>query len=71
MTTGGQEHTVRIDYPKGDPENPLSWSELTDKFRNLVSPVFSKDRQNKIIEKITSIEKEENMVAFSELLVRA
>jgi 2-methylcitrate dehydratase PrpD len=71
LTTGGQEHTVRIDYPKGDPENPLSWSELIDKFRNLVSPVFSKDRQNKIIEKITSIEKEENMVAFSELLVRA
>ena len=29
------EYLQRVDYPKGEPENPLSKEELEDKFRNL------------------------------------
>jgi len=31
----GQELTQRVDYPKGEPENPISMDELTAKFRSL------------------------------------
>lgn len=31
----GTTHTKRIDYPKGEPENPLSKEELEEKFRGL------------------------------------
>ena len=33
-TTKG-EFTERVDYPKGEPENPLSREELEEKFRSL------------------------------------
>jgi 2-methylcitrate dehydratase PrpD len=61
----GKTYSTRIDFPKGDPENPLTWDELIDKFRNLVGPVFIQARQNEIIERTRSLEKEEDLRAFS------
>ncbi len=45
-----------IDYPKGDPENPLTWDELKDKFLGLTSPVISARRQGEIVSRIESLE---------------
>jgi 2-methylcitrate dehydratase PrpD len=69
LTKNGQKYTTRIDYPKGDPENPLSWDELINKFRNLVSPVFSAAKQNKIIDGVRSLEQEDDLNSFSKLLL--
>ncbi len=69
LTKNGQKYTTRIDYPKGDPENPLSWDELINKFRNLVSPVFSAAKQNKIIDRVRSLEQEDDLNSFSKLLL--
>ena len=60
----------RLETPKGDPENPFTWKELIDKFRNLVAPVFFEGRQNEIIEGIRSLEQEEDLEAFSTLLLK-
>ena len=50
--------TLRADtpYPLGDPENPLSWQQLEDKFRSLTGPVISQARQDEIISAVRSLE---------------
>ena len=70
LTKDGKSYSTRIDYPKGDPENPLTWDELIDKFRNLISPVLGEARQNEIIERVRSLEKEQDLEAFSMLLLK-
>ena len=70
LTKEGKTYSTRIDFPKGDPENPLTWDELIDKFRNLVSPVFFEVKQNEIIERIRSLEKEADVKDFSMLLLK-
>jgi 2-methylcitrate dehydratase PrpD len=70
LTKDGKAYSTRIDYPKGDPENPLTWDELIDKFRDLISPVLGEARQNEIIERVKSLEKEQDLKAFSMLLLK-
>ncbi len=36
-TTSGAYHTERVDFPKGEPENPLSDGELEEKFSSLAA----------------------------------
>ena len=46
-------------YPKGDPENALSWDELKDKFRDITRPVFPEQKLSKqedIIEMVDGLE---------------
>ncbi len=69
-TKDGKTYYTRIDFPKGDPENPLTWEELIDKFRNLITPLFPDARQTEIIERVRSLEKEEDLRSFSMLLVK-
>ena len=71
VTKNGEAYSARIDYPKGDPENPLTWNELIKKFRGLVSPVFSITAQNHITEKIRSLEQVEDMNTFSTHLLKS
>jgi len=44
------------DYPKGDPENPLSQQELIAKFRDLTSGVLPAARAHAIIDRVMSLE---------------
>jgi 2-methylcitrate dehydratase PrpD len=39
----GTELTAAGDYPRGNPENPVSTAELEDKFRSLIAPRFGDD----------------------------
>jgi 2-methylcitrate dehydratase PrpD len=41
-----------VRYPKGDPENPLTWDEMALKFRLLAGSVLSADRCDSIVEEI-------------------
>ena len=70
FTKDGKQYSVRIDYPKGDPENPLSWEELIGKFKEMTLPVFSSERANKIIDRVRSLEQENDLSSFSRLLLR-
>jgi hypothetical protein len=40
-TTDGQEFSKQIDYPKGDPRNPLTDQEVEEKFDALAEPVLA------------------------------
>jgi 2-methylcitrate dehydratase PrpD len=70
QTKDGKTYSTRIDFPKGDPENPLTWDELIDKFRNLMAPVFFDARQSEIIKRVRSLEKEEDLKTFSMRLLK-
>jgi 2-methylcitrate dehydratase len=56
-TTDGQSFTKQLDYPKGDPRNPLSDAEIEEKFSALADGVLSKAAQIKLKEAIWNLEK--------------
>ena len=52
----GRRLRAEVEYPKGDPENALSWDELKDKFRDITRPVVPHSRQEEIISTVESLE---------------
>ncbi len=44
----GKEYSAKLDYPKGDPREPMSESDLDAKFESLCDPVLSKDKQKSV-----------------------
>jgi len=69
-TKDGRSFSTRIDYPKGDPENALSWDELIEKFNGLTSSIYSKSRQGKFIEQIKKVEGIKNFQQWTSVLLR-
>src|SRR5271167_380462 len=56
-TSDGRKLSKQLDYPKGDPRNPLSDAEIEEKFRALAEGVLSKKAQDKLISAIWNLEK--------------
>ena len=56
-TTDGRTLSKQLDYPKGDPRNPLSDAEIEEKFAALAEGVLSKDAQKKLVNAIWNLEK--------------
>ncbi len=63
-TRAGQGHTARVDFPKGDPKNPMSQEEVVAKFHNLATPALSEAQRGKAVEAILHLERVENMATF-------
>jgi 2-methylcitrate dehydratase len=55
--TDGRSFSKQLDYPKGDPRNPLTDAEIEEKFAALAEGVLSKGAQKKLKEAIWSLEK--------------
>lgn len=55
-TRQGKVYTKRIDYPSGDPRNPMSDAELEDKFRDMAQPHMSSQHIDAIFETIYSLD---------------
>jgi 2-methylcitrate dehydratase len=55
-TTDGRSFSKQLDYPKGDPRNPLSDGEIEEKFRALADGVLSERGQKRLIDAIWSLE---------------
>jgi 2-methylcitrate dehydratase len=56
-STDGRKFSKQLDYPKGDPRNPLSDAEIEEKFRALAESVLSAKAQAKLIDAIWNLEK--------------
>ena len=56
QTHAGRKYNYKIEYPKGDPENPLSNEELIDKFLTMVKPVLPIQQAQKIIRLVENFE---------------
>ncbi len=67
-TTSGQEFTKQLDYPKGDPRNPLSDAEIEEKFAALAGPVLSRTAQKKVREAVWNLEKLDSVRGLMKLL---
>jgi 2-methylcitrate dehydratase len=46
-----------LDYPKGDPRNPLTDTEIEEKFAALAEGVLSKSAQKKVKDAVWNLEK--------------
>ena len=67
-TVDGRRLRSDIRYPKGDPENALSWDEMKEKFLVLTGPVISSERQQEIITAIESLDEMEDVRQLAALL---
>jgi 2-methylcitrate dehydratase PrpD len=70
LTREGKKYFAKVDYCKGDPENPLSWDELVDKFHGLCHRRMTKERRLKVVEDVRRLEKVRNLKKWSSLLLR-
>ena len=68
-TSRGKIFEKQLDYPKGDPRNPLSDSEIEEKFQALADPVMTRPAQQKIQEAIWNLERQESVRDFMRLLI--
>jgi 2-methylcitrate dehydratase len=67
-TTDGEEFTKQVDYPKGDPRNPLTDGEVEEKFEALAGPVLTPARQAKVKEAVWGLEKLGSITELMNLL---
>jgi 2-methylcitrate dehydratase len=57
-----------VDYPKGDPRNPLSDREIEEKFEALAGPVLTPARQAKVKEAVWGLDKLRSITELMDLL---
>jgi 2-methylcitrate dehydratase len=56
-TSDGRELTKQLDYPMGDPRNPLSDKDVEAKFDALAEPVLTRKRRERVKDAIWNLEK--------------
>ena len=56
-TAEGRTFSKQLDYPKGDPRNPLTDAEIEEKYAALADGVLSPKAQNKLKDAIWNLEK--------------
>jgi 2-methylcitrate dehydratase len=66
-TIDGREFSQQLDYPKGDPRNPLTDAEIEEKFDALAEPVMSREARRRAIDAIWSLEKKTNVSELMKL----
>src|SRR5579863_10312901 len=66
-TIDGREFTQQLDYPKGDPRNPLTDKEVEEKFEALAEPVMSRDARRRAIDAIWKLEKQASVKELMKL----
>jgi len=67
-TVDGEEYSQYLEYPKGDPREPMTDDELTDKFNALSADMLSEVKQKEIKEAIYNFEKFGNVKDFMKIL---
>lgn len=63
----GKEVSAHVRYPKGDPENPLSWNELIAKYQALTSAVWNQEKRESVQHAVQRLE-QQHMQAFATFL---
>ena len=67
-TTDGRTFTKQLDFPKGDPRNPLTDQEVEEKFAALAEGVLSSGAQKKVKEAIWNLEDSDSVRKVMALL---
>jgi 2-methylcitrate dehydratase len=66
-TIDGREFTTQLDYPKGDPRNPLSDKEVEEKFEALAGQVMSLEARRRAMDAIWNLEKQPSVSELMKL----
>ena len=66
-TTDSRELSREMDYPKGDPRNPLTDREIEEKFESLAAPVMTAAARRKAIDAIRALEKQSSVTELMQL----
>jgi 2-methylcitrate dehydratase PrpD len=64
----GRKFESHVDYPRGDPENPVSYEEVVAKFDLLTGKLFDKKIRKKIIENLIGFEEIDDISQLADLL---
>lgn len=67
-TKDGHSFNKQLDYPKGDPRNPLTDEELEEKFASLAEGVLTKPAQQKVKEAVWNLERVESVSELMALM---
>ena len=67
-TTDGREFTKQLDYPKGDPRNPLTDREIEEKFDALAGPVMSRAARKRVKEAVWKLDELGSITDLMKLL---
>ena len=70
FTKDGERYFAKVEYCKGDPENPLSWEELIEKFHDLSGRFMTQERRLKIVDQVRGLEAIRDLEKWSHLLLR-
>ncbi len=65
----GQKYSQYLEYPKGDPREPMTDEDIERKFRSLSDGILASDRQDEIRDAIYNIEKLKDVRDFMKILV--
>jgi 2-methylcitrate dehydratase len=68
-TKQGMTYRKRVDYPKGDPRNPMTDQELEGKFRSMASEYMSEAQMKEVIDAVYKIDKLKDIGKLMKLLV--
>jgi 2-methylcitrate dehydratase PrpD len=69
VTRDGKKLTGAVNYPRGDPENPMSSDEMVEKYQDLAWRLAGKSVANSILEQVMSLEETQDMSSFFDGLV--
>lgn len=64
----GRTVTAHVEYPKGDPENPVSMDEVVEKFNYLTAKYFDQERRQKVVGTVMKLEEVKDVSALGGLL---
>ena len=68
LTRDGRELRSEITFPKGDPENALTWEEMRQKFTTLSASVIPKAQQQRVTEAVEDLENMSDLRELASLL---
>jgi 2-methylcitrate dehydratase len=66
-TADGRSLVHTLDYPKGDPRNPLTDAEVEAKFESLADTVLSRDARNRLVDAVWSLDSLASVSSLMEL----
>ena len=69
FTKDGKRYFTKVEYCKGDPENPLSWEELIEKFHDLSGRTMTKKRRLSIVDQMNHFEKIQDIKKWAPILL--
>jgi 2-methylcitrate dehydratase len=67
-TTDGRSFEKTIDYPKGDPRNPLTDEEIEEKYHALAAPIMSRERRRALADAIWKLDQQPSITALMAMM---